>query len=445
MGKSSVVWTFEEMIESLRQAINTFPDTRTGKNTQYEMMDAAAGAFSVFFTQCPSFLEYQKLMQKRYGLSNARTLFGIKDIPTDNHIRELLDPVTPDSLVPVFDSCFDALEKSHDLDTFRVPLGQESNDMLIALDGTEYFSSETIHCDNCSVRKRDGATRYLHSMVTPTVVMPGKNTVVSLPPECITPQDGATKQDCEQNAAKRWIENHGRKYSSANVTILGDDLYAHEPMARLFQKIGFNFILVCKPESHKTVYEWTNGITKGKLVRKWDGKYHQVTTYQYCEGVPLRDGDDALLVNFVEVTVNRQEDGKQLYHNAFVTNHPITEETVATIVIAGRARWKVENENNNTLKTQGYHLEHNFGHGKTYLSMLLATMNILAFLFHTLLEFMNEKYKLLRKVTGARVRLFNDIRTLLSYHCYKSFNTLLDFMIEGLKKPHQLEDLRYPL
>ncbi|MDZ4217071.1 MAG: ISNCY family transposase, partial [Candidatus Gracilibacteria bacterium] len=394
-----VVLTFEEMIGSLRSAINKFPDIRTGKNTRYEMMDAAAGAFSVFFTQCPSFLEYQKLMEKRYGLSNARTLFGIKDIPSDNHIRDLLDPVVPDSLFSVFDSCFDALETSGHLDSFRVGLGSSNKDLLIAVDGTEYHSSETIHCNNCSARKRDGQTRYLHSMVTPTVVMPGKNTVVSLPPEFIMPQDGTTKQDCEQNATKRWIKKHGKTYSSANVTILGDDLYAHEPMTRLFLEKGFNFVLVCKPESHKTLYEWINGITKEKIVRKWDGKYHQVTTtYKYCEGVPLRDGNDALMVNFVEVTVTREKDGKKLYHNAFVTNHPITEETVEAIVLAGRTRWKIENENNNTLKTQGYHLEHNFGHGKKNLSMLLATMNILAFLFHTLLELMDGKYKLLRKV-----------------------------------------------
>lgn len=441
-----VILTFEEMIESLRSAINTFPDMRTGKNTQYEMMDAAAGAFSVFFTQCPSFLEYQKLMQKRYGLSNARTLFGIKDIPTDNHIRELLDPVAPDALTTVFETCFSALDQSHDLDMFRVPLGKDNNDMLIALDGTEYFSSERVHCAHCSLRKRDGQTRYLHSMITPTVVMPGKNTVVSLPPEFITPQDGKEKQDCEQNAAKRWMAKHGQRYALQGATILGDDLYCHEPMARLFQEIGLNFILVCKPQSHQTLYEWTNGITKEKTVRKRDSKYHQVTTtYRYCEGIPIRDGDDALLVNFVEVTVRREKDGKQLYHNAFVTNHRVTDETVETIVLSGRTRWKIENENNNTLKTQGYHLEHNFGHGRKYLAMLLATMNLLAFLFHTMLELMNGKYKLLRKVIGARVRLFNDIRTLLSYHCYKSFNNLLDFMIAGLKKPHRLEDLHYPL
>jgi TfoX/Sxy family transcriptional regulator of competence genes len=84
--------------------------------------------------------------------------------------------------------------------------------------------------------------------------------------------------------------------------------------------------------------------------------------------------------------------GKVVYKNYFATNHTITDETVVAIVLAGRTRWKVENENNNTLKTKGYNLEHNFGHGKHYLASFLATLNILSLLFHTLLELMDDKY-----------------------------------------------------
>ena len=98
--------------------------------------------------------------------------------------------------------------------------------------------------------------------------------------------------------------------------------------------------------------------------------------------VPLRDNDDALLVNWCEITVTRA-DGKQLYKNDFATDHWITDQTVAAIVQSGRTRWKVENENNNTLKTKGYNLEHNFGHGKQHLASLLATFNLLSLLFHT--------------------------------------------------------------
>lgn len=185
-------------------------------------------------------------------------------------------------------------------------------------------------------------------------------------------------------------------------------------------------------------------IIREKTEDRFDGKKHQIYTYSYIEDVPLRDGKDPLLVNFIEVTVIDRQTGKQVYQNAFVTSHSLTDEILPIIIDCGRARWKIENENNNTLKTQGYHLEHNFGHGKKYLSAMLATMNILAFLFHTMLEFMNKKYQLLRKMIGARKHLFNDLRTCLKLWYFRSFDSLMDFIIEGLKKPHDPDKIHFP-
>lgn len=162
MGEKGV-YAFDDMIASLRLAMQQFPDGRTGKNTQYEVMDAASGAFSVFFTQCPSFLSHQKMLQQKHGLSNAKTLFGMQRIPSDNQIRNLLDGVDPALLTPVFNNCFAALEKSGDLDTYRVALGKKGNDLLIALDGTQYFSSSDCSCSNCSIKVKDGETLYLSS------------------------------------------------------------------------------------------------------------------------------------------------------------------------------------------------------------------------------------------------------------------------------------------
>lgn len=443
MKKKRVVFRFQDMIASLKQAIKRFPDKRTGTNTMYEMMDAAAGAFSVFFTQCGSFLAHQRLLQERYGLSNAKTLFGMQDIPTDNHIRELLDPVAPGTLDTVFADCFAALQTSGHLASFRTDVGH--NDLLIALDGTWYFSSQTIRCKNCSTRTKDGAITHYHGMVNPALVAPGKPHVIALPPEFVIPQDGDSKQDCEHKAAKRWIAKHGKEYASLHGTILGDDLYCHQPMCENITDAGFNFILVCKPDSHKTLYEWLSGITETMKRRIWNGKFHEVWDYRYCTDVPLKDGDDAISVNWCELTVTREEDGKRLYKNAFVTNHPLTQQTIEAIVAAGRARWKIENENNNTLKTKGYHLDHNYGHGRIHLASLLATMNILAFLFHTMLEFMDEKYRLLRKTCGARAVLFNDIRTLLKHLCFRSFDRLMEFMIESLEKLHDPALLPVPV
>ena len=144
-----------------------------------------------------------------------------------------------------------------------------------------------------------------------------------------------------------------------------------------------------------------------------------------------RDGEDALMVNWCELTTTRQ-DGKVTYHNAFATNHPISAANVAEIVLAGRSRWKVENENNNTLKTKGYHLTHNFGHGKQHLSALLASLNLLAFLFHTLLDLLDSSYQRIRRFL-PRKTFFDDLRALTRYLCFQNWQALMAFMTEGLE------------
>ena len=169
----------------------------------------------------------------------------------------------------------------------------------------------------------------------------------------------------------------------------------------------------------------------GHFATEPKGKRHYIDTYRFVNQVPLREGEDALNVNWCELTTTR-DDGKVVYKNAFATNHSITETNVAEIVRAGRARWKVENENNNTLKTKGYHLTHNFGHGKQYLASLLATFNLLAFLFHTLLELMDSSYQRIRQFL-PRKRFFNDLRALTCYLCFDSWEALMAFMLKGLE------------
>ena len=106
-------------------------------------------------------------------------------------------------------------------------------------------------------------------------------------------------------------------------------------------------------------------------------------------------------------------------------------------VAAGCARWKIENENNHVLKTKGYHLEHNFGHGKEHLSSLLATLNLLAFARHTLLELTDADYQLIRGKVGARRTFFEHLRALTTYLPFENWTRLLDFMRRGLEiGPH---------
>jgi hypothetical protein len=421
---------FDTVVGSFRHLLSSLPDKRTGKNTRYGMEDAALSAFSVFFTQTPSFLAYQRMMEGSKGQSNAQSLFGVHQIPSDNQIRDLLDPVTPEHVFPVFEEILQVLEQQGQLEGFR----SVADTLLVALDGTEYFSSGQIHCSACSTRTlKTGETRYFHSVVTPVIVCPGRTQVIPLVPQFIVPQDGHDKQDCENAAAKRWLLRYGQRLRSLNATVLGDDLYCRQPLCQQILDQQLDFILVCRPESHPTLYEHLEGIELPTLTTKrWTGKVEETYTYRYLNGVPLRDSDDALLVNWCELTLSRP-DGKVTYKNSFATNYRLSDDTVVEIVLAGRTRWKVENENNNTLKTKGYNLKHNFGHGKQHLSSLLATLNILALLFHTLLELLDQKYKLLRSHLPTRKTFFDDLRALTRYMYFDSWDHLLSFMLEGLE------------
>ncbi len=436
---STINLTVEGMIAEVRRIARGLPDPRTGRNTRYDMEDILLGAFSVFFTQSPSFLSTQILMQKAKKKNNARSLFGITNIPTDNQIRSTLDSIQPEHLDTLFDYGHKLLQEIGGLNDYGHPqsLRTTGGDLLIALDGTWYYSSSTIHCGKCSTKKdRKEKTIYYHTMITPVIVTPKKNIAIPLIPEYIVPQDGNEKQDCEITAAKRWLKGRGTQYASLKTTLLGDDLYCHQPMIAAALKQRFNYIFVCKPDSHKSLYAWVEALEQGidlftHVVEEWNGKYKEVRTYRYANAIPIRDSDDAIAVNWCEVTITNKKTGKIMYHNAFVTNKQMRAETVEEICRSGRTRWKVENESNNTLKTKGYHLEHNYGHGKQYLASILASLTLIAFLLHTLLDMGCDLYRQLRQELPSRVSFFNDLRAVTTYWPFESWERMFTFMIDG--------------
>lgn len=165
----------------------------------------------------------------------------------------------------------------------------------------------------------------------------------------------------------------------------------------------------------------------------------EIVLDRYLNDVLLQDSKQPLSVNWVEITVANAKTGEQLYYNTFITNHRLRSDNVAQVAQAGRGRWKSENENNNVLKTKGYHLEHNFGHGKRYLSATMLSLNLLAFLFHTVMQWSDEKYIMLRQTLVRRQTFFDDIRALTRYMVFDSWHHLMDFMIRGLQLDSELE------
>jgi hypothetical protein len=422
----------ESLIAGFKALCATFPDRRTGENTVYEMIDIGMAAFATFFMQSPSFLAQQTALERGRGTSNCQTLFGMVRIPTDNHIRSMLDPVPPETLLPMFGETLAALEKGGGL----APFQRLGGHVLIALDGTEYFCSQNLSCPNCSSRARaNGRTEHFHSMVSAAMVAPGHERALPLEPEFIAPQDGAEKQDCETRAMHRWLATHGPKYSRLNPIYLGDDLSSRQPTCEAVRAIGAHFLFTAKPSSHKTLYEWLGGAeVPSKQQKVKQGARFITHRYRWMEGVPLRDGKDALIANWLEIEIV-DASGKVTYRNSFVTDLPVGKDNVAELAACGRARWKIENESFNTLKTKGYNLEHNFGHGQKYLAAVLATMNLIAFAMHTVTDLVDEAWKAARATVGARKRFFEDLRAITTYLVFPTWATLVETLHSGQPPP----------
>jgi hypothetical protein len=421
----------DQLLADLKAVCAAFPDKRTGEGI-YSMADIGLSAFSLFFMQSDSFLAYQRTLEEGHKTSNCQTLFGMEKIPTDNHIRSMLDPVHPTHLQPAFDQAVAALVAHKAM----VPFQRLGGRTLIALDGTEYFCSQKISCPHCQTRNRsNGKIESYHSMLAASIVAPGHAMAVPLMPEFIVKPDGTDKQDCERNAAKRWLVAHAGRMAALRPVYLGDDLFACQPIAVAVLESGGDFLFTAKNLSHKALYDFMNGAEIDECsVRHKDGGKTVMARYRWFTDAPIRDGNDALIVNWVGVTLTDAK-GKVTYNSSFVTSLTPTRENVAEIVACARARWKIENESFNVLKNNGYNLEHNFGHGKEHLAMTFAAMNLLAFAFHTVCDCIEDRWIHARQAKRARKRFFEHIRTITAYLIFPSWDVLMTTLIESRPPP----------
>jgi hypothetical protein len=429
-------WTlsFDRLRSILVATVTRLPDARTGSRRNYEIADAALGAFAVFFTQSPSFLAYQRDMQRNKGHNNAQSLFGVDQVPTDPQIRNLLDPIAPEHLAGAFWQVFEHLHKGGYLQAYHGWLGP----WLLAFDGTQYFHSTEIHCPQCTERSINGRTHYSHALVAPLIVAPGHSHVIALEPAFIMPQDGYEKQDCELRASERWLKRNAHRFPAGSVTVLGDDLYSHQPFCELLTAYQWHFAFTCKPESHVALYQELALLAKVDGVqqvteRHANGPRREVWQYRYATRVPLRADVKPLYVNWCEVTITDEATEQLLYQNAWATDHALAVAALHGFVSAARTRWKSENENNNVLKNYGYHLEHNFGHGQQYLALTLVMLNLFAFLFHTVLDLCDTLYRQVRAELVARRTFFNDVQALTRYLFFENWQALMIFMYTGLE------------
>jgi len=363
--------SIQGLLSEARRCFARVPD---GSDCDIPLVDHLMSGLALFGLKYPSLLQFDKDRQADTKRANLKTLYGIERAPCDTHLRERLDEVDPHQLRPLYKALFSALQRGKGLERFTYLEGH----YLLSLDGTGYFSSPTIHCKQCCEKHhRNGTTTYYHQMLGAVLVHPDHQEVFPLAPEPILKQDGAKKNDCERNAAKRLLEDLRREHPHLKLIVIEDALASNAPHIRLLKDLDLRFILGAKPADHKFLFEWVDKTpaTAEYEVTDEAGTRHR---FRYLNGAPLNDANFDLEVNFLEYWETRPN-GK-VTHFSWVTDFRIDESNLMTLMRGGRARWKIENETFNTLKNQGYHFEHNFGHGNRNLSTVLMHLMMLAFL-----------------------------------------------------------------
>jgi len=419
--------SFASLVGLARERFEKLTDPRKRVTEEsYPLADVTMSGLAMFHFQDPSFLRFQKALEDSQRRSNLGTLFQVSRVPQSSQMRTLLDGVSPDELVVVFDDIFRELDRGKILAKYRFLSGR----YLVPLDGSDYFSSTKCNCPACLESKSsDGTLRYHHQILQAALVKPGLRQVLPIGVEEVRRQDGLTKQDCELNAAKRLIPRLVASHPHMDIVIIGDGLYSHVPFVVLLREQRLSFILVAKPSDHKALYEDLRGLREAGSVGHLErvdsrGRRH---VYEFCNGVVLR-GDGIETVNWFSYQLFNEE-GKIGYENSWITDQTVTTRIVADLVEAGRCRWKIENEGFNTLKNQGYHLEHNYGHGEKHLSYILFLLNLLAFTIHQILEIRDKRLQKLYEKIGSRQELWGHIRTLVNLFVFESWRYLLTFML----------------
>lgn len=418
--------SFSSLVEALRRQVDSIADSRQLSKCKHTLTDVVLSAFACMYFQDRSLLSFQRRMEEEQHRNNLAGLFGVSELPSDTQLRDVLDKIDPKSLLPICTEYVSRLQRGKHLEPFRFM----GNRYLVSLDATQYFTSYDVSCPHCLERKSGERTRHCHQAVQAALLHPGMKQVIPLLAEDIRNEDGTKKQDSEVAAGKRLIEGLRRAHPRLAMVIVGDGLYSHTPFVRLVLEKRMDFILTAKPDDHKVMFEYiSDGTPEEFEVEREKGERHR---YRLMNDVPLTGADDAPSVNFFEFTILKPDKTGKLvstYRSSWVTNFTITQDNVRDLVPAARARWKIENECFNTLKNQGYHLEHNFGHGQSHLSFNFYCLTLLAFFFHQLFELTDHLYQEARR-KWPKYEIWERLRVLVDYFVFQSWETLMRVLLK---------------
>jgi hypothetical protein len=391
------------------------------------LTDALMAGFAMFSLTCPSLLDFDK--QRAEG--NLHTIYGLERVPCDSSMREMLDPVVPESLRPLCTGVFRQLQRGKALEE-RVFFQGGS---LLALDGTGSFSSKTIHCSSCLEKHhRHGSVTSAPQLLGAARIHPDRREVIPLMPEAIVQHDGSKKNDGERPAAKRFLATLRHDHPHVRVIVTEDGLSANAPHIATLHAYGCHSILGGKEGDHGHLFAQVHAAEQAGRVRHY-AQHDRATgithRFRCIKDMPLNESHAKVRVNFLEDWEVSQD---HVQHCSWVTDFHVHQDNVYTLMRGGRARWKIENETCNTLKNPGYHFDHTSGHGEQHLSVVLAVLMMRAFLVDQTQQRCGALFRAVWEKLGSKRLRWERMRALFFDYALESMRPLLDALLYGLKK-----------
>ena len=408
------------LLKTIRQGFAKIGDHRR-EASPIGLSDALMSGLAVFGLKYPSLLKFDEARSEAVIRSNLQSLYGVKQAPCDTQLRTILDAVDPGQLRPAFRKVHRHLQRHKALEGYRFLDGH----YLVSIDGTGQFASSAISCPECCVKNTRSGQCYYHQLLAAVLVHPDLPTVLPLAPEAITRQDGRTKNDCERNAAKRLLEQVRKDHPQLKLIVVEDALAGNGPHLELLQGLNLRYIIGVKEGDHQALFEAVQAKFEAGECQEWEfTDQHGVEHgYRFVNDLPLNKTYPELRVNFLEYW-QIAGDYQQLF--SWITDFELTQHNVEPISRGGRARWKVENETFNTLKNQGYHLEHNYGHGQQHLATVFAFLMMLAFLVDQVQEHSCRLFQAARGRFRSRTSLWERLRMLFTGFYIPDWKTLWD-------------------
>lgn len=398
------------LINSIYKHFSKITDPRKPSiNNRITFSDVLMSGLAIFGLKFPSLLNYDRQRGESAIEKNLKNLYHVNQAPSDTYLRERLDELDPNCIRPAFKKVFARIQRSKCLEGYVFMNGY----YLLSVDATGEFSSGKVCCKHCCVKEsQNGTVSYYHQMLGACIVHPEKSNVIPLCPEIIQNKDGATKNDCERNACKRFIENFRREHPHLKVIVVEDALASNGPHIQLLEQNNMKYIIGAKPGDHKFLFDTIDSSEDAKYYAFKDEKgfIHQ---FRYINDIALNKSHPNLKVNFLEY-MQTDPKGKETKFS-WVTNIQIDEKNVYQIMRGGRSRWKIENETFNTLKNLGYNFEHNYGHGKKYLATVFCLLMMLAFLVDQVQEIACGLFRCIKKFAGSYRELWNRMKILFQY------------------------------